>query len=168
MPDFTAYISKVAENKISEQEMWESLGQKYKLPKSKVKKLLPIFSRRRIKPQKSILAIAQKLRISGYKVGILSDVIPTHAQIVRAAGVYRGFRPVRLSYKTGISKRKKQAFVLAARAMGLKASEVAFTDDHKYLVAKAKQAGMKAFVYKNAHQLIVSLKRLGVDVKVSG
>ncbi len=164
LPVLRRHIGKVAEGKLGEAAFWRIVGRDLGASDKRIERLLPIFTQRRVQVQKPVLGIAKKLTRNGYKVGILSDVVPTHAKIIRKTGLYRNFSPVLLSYQTGISKRKAAAYRLAARRAGVKPSEMIFFDDHNYLVAKAKRLGIKAFVYKNPAQLVRQLRRLGVRI----
>lgn len=161
---FRRHINKVAEGKLSEANFWKIIGREFRASNEQIKKLLLIFKKRRVGIQRHVLAIAKRLKKNSYQVGILSDVIPTHAKIIRKTGLYKNFSPVLLSYKTGISKRRLGAYRLAARRARVRPTEMIFFDDHKYLVLKAKKLGIKAFVYKNPTQLVRSLKRFGVKI----
>lgn len=160
---FRSHIRDLAEGRITERAFWYAVAKDLNLPSEKTRKLLPIFNFRKMKVQSLVLSIAKRLRKLGYTVGILSDVVPTHARIIGKT-VYSHFAPVLLSYRTGISKRKKEAFKLAARRARVKYSEMMFIDDIDGIVAMARKLGIKAFVYKNPAQLLRKLRRLGIRV----
>lgn len=163
-PSWELLIEKVAEGRISEREFWRKIAATHLLPRNKLHLLVRIFSLRRPRLKRRVKVIAEKLAANGYTVGILSDVVPTHAKLLQRIGTYDGFRPVLLSCRIGAIKMKPRAFRIAARSAGVKFAEMAFFDDHEANVAVARRLGIKAFVYKNPTQLVCQLRRYGVKI----
>ena len=162
---FRRHIYKVVEGRLSETEFWKIIGKELGISNKDIKKLLPIFKQRKIKVQKRVVDIAKKLEKAGYRIGILSDVIPSHIETIQRGGVYKYFDPVLLSCRMRVSKKRGvAAYQYAVRQAKVKYSEMIFFDDHKFLVDKAKKLGIKAFVYQNPDQLIRSLRKLGVKI----
>ncbi len=163
-PFFYPLLDRVAEGRMPEVALCLALGKKFGLPPDRAKRLVQIFQKKRFHHKPMVRAVARRLKVNGYIVGILSDAIPLHVEMNRKLGVYQGFSPVLLSCEIGVTKKRPVAFRIAARRAKVKFPEMVFLDDQERKVAAAKKLGIRAFVYKNPAQLMRQLRRLGAKV----
>lgn len=164
---FQPHRRRVLEGRLSERRFWHKITRQLGSPSINnppISQLIELYRPNPHARRLSAFRVAKKLRRNGYRTGIISDVTPTQARLVQRRGIYRGFRPVILSCKSGATKRSSRPFRLAARRSGVRFSEMVFFDDRAPHVAIAKKLGIKAFVYKNPSQLVRQLRRFGVKI----
>ena len=103
-----------------------------------------------------------------YKLGIISNIIPEHAEIIVKAESYKklfkefDFRI--FSNEVKMTKDKKDIFLLAIEKAGVSPEECVFTDDIPDFVEMAKSVGINGILFKNAEQFRNDLRKLGVKV----
>lgn len=112
----------------------------------------------------SVLRLAEKLRRSGYKTAILSNIDHEHGGLNADRGIFEHFDAVLLSHQIEARKPEPAAFTALAERLGVKPAEVVFIDDIAANVAGARAAGMEAIKYHSYHDLLQQLRKLGVKV----
>ena len=94
-----------------------------------------------------MMEYAAHLAIQGLRVGILSDTIPEHAEVLRQSGVYDEaiFDPCLLSYETGHRKPAPATYIHALGRLSLChcPESVLFVDDRMKNIATAAATGMR-------------------------
>lgn len=89
---------------------------------------------------------AAHLATQGLRVGILSDTIPEHAEVLQQSGVYDEaiFDPCLLSHETGHRKPAPATYIHALGHLGLHhcPESVLFVDDRTKNIATAAATGM--------------------------
>lgn len=94
-----------------------------------------------------VMEYAAHLATQGLRVGILSDTIPEHAEVLQQSGVYDEaiFDPCLLSYETGHRKPAPATYVHALGHLGLHhcPESVLFVDDRMKNIATAAATGMR-------------------------
>ena len=88
-------------------------------------------------------ALAEKLRQSGIRTGILSNVFEMNAVMLRKIGAYEGFNPVILSCEVKMAKPDLEIYKLAAEKLGVKPEEIIFVDDQEKCWPPAEELGMR-------------------------
>lgn len=146
---------------LTEAEVWESLEKQYGKPIE--------HSKRNIwdqwgdmPPIPEMLSLVQRLRINGYRVGLLSNVMVYNANDIREHGVYDGFDFLVLSYEQGFAKPDPEIYDIALKKLGegIKPSEVVFLDDKEECLAPAREVGIKTILVKSDEQAIADVEKL--------
>ncbi|MEK6959240.1 MAG: HAD family phosphatase [archaeon] len=153
------------DGKMSVRDFAALLKKKHSLKQS-VAQILSIWKSTYLKatvPNTEMVAIAGKL-MKMYKVGMISNLWDFHVTINKERGLYKGFDPCVLSCKVGIHKPQKKIFELALNKSGMKGDECVFIDDREEYFPIAQSLGMKTIAFCNASQMVVELKKLGVEV----
>lgn len=108
----------------------------------------------------------ERLRSSGYRLGIVSNFAPTLKAILRHKGILHYFDPVIVSTEVGLEKPNPAIFRLALEQAGLAAEETLYVGDHdKNDIWAPNQIGIRAVKIKRYPHMtgdgIVSLGELG-------
>lgn len=108
----------------------------------------------------------------GVRLGILSNTIPSHADVLRESGIYEPFgeEAVVLSYETGYRKPDKKAFQIAVGQLDTDPHEIIYFDDNIANVAAARRLDMSAMHVSDISSLSARLFDLyrSIAVKESG
>lgn len=99
-----------------------------------------------------------------YKLGILSNTIEEHTHINKKSGIFTWFDVVILSHEVGLTKNEQDIFFVVAEKLGIPVNECIFIDDVHHFVTVAQSVGMQAILFKDAVQLKLDLKKVGVHV----
>lgn len=98
-----------------------------------------------------------------YKTGLLSDIGPMHWEhLLKTLPVLKRFPNPVLSYRIGLLKPEKEAYLLAADSVGVPPAECLFIDDREVNVRGAEKAGMKALLFEGIEKLHADLKKLRI------
>lgn len=109
-----------------------------------------------------VVRIAQAVKDNGFGVGILSNAVDEHAQLLEEMGVYAPFSPCIVSCRVGMRKPDGEIYLKAAREAGLKTKQCLFIDDMLHNVEAARQTGMQALQFTEAAQLYADLVHLHI------
>jgi len=146
---------------LTEPEVWKSLEKQYGKPIG--------HSKRNVwdqwgdmPPIPEMLSLVQQLRASGYKVGLLSNVMAYNANDIREHGVYDGFDFLVLSYEQGFAKPDPEIYDIALKKLGegIKPTEVVFLDDKEECLAPAREIGIKTILVESHQQAVATVKKL--------
>lgn len=113
--------------------------------------------------RRAVWNIARTLRRNGYRVGVITNVVPPLPFGPRLR-LHPLFRPIIRSYQVGFVKPEQGIFAIAAKRARVSLRESIFLDDRPRNVAGAERIGMKALLYENPQQLVRSLRRAGVII----
>lgn len=103
---------------------------------------------------------AERLRESGAKIAILSNVAEPVAKFVKENKGYDGFDPVILSYEVGYAKPDPKIYKLALERLGLKADQCIFVDDQERFLAPAEKLGMQTLLAGNMQKIRITFGEL--------
>lgn len=107
----------------------------------------------------SVLAIAKLLRKAGHGIGILSNTIVPHTEVLRKRGIYDKFHPVILSCDVGTRKPEQKIFQIAAEKAQTSFDKIVFVDDVQENVDAARTFGIDAIHYTTSEELIKELQQ---------
>lgn len=152
-PDFTA-------GKLSEEQFWDSIekqsGQTIATEQRAIWKTWDELT-----PQPAMLKLVRDLRSRGFKVGMLSNTIPSTEALIREHGGYDDFDFTILSCKVGYSKPSPRVYELALQQLeGILPEEVVFLDDQERHLVPAKELGMQTILVKTEQQAIADINAL--------
>jgi len=151
-------------NILSWQDFWkkvtEELGvfDKYK----DLIKFIEELPRREINDK--IVDLADKLRVGGYKVGLLSNNDIAAANRFRETGLTHHFDVVVVSAEVGYSKPHPKAFEIFLERLGVVANELVYVDDTEKSLTTAEEIGFRPILFTNYESLLHDLKSLGVKI----
>ncbi len=157
-------IPKHGAGKISEKEFWDKFfkltnTQKRKIPKD----LLVREYQKRFTTYDEVLAIVSNLKSNNYKLGIISDTIPSHANLLEKNDIFKPFDVVLLSYKIGLRRPDPKLFQMALQRLKSKPENSVFIDDVLKNINIINKLGLTGVVYENPKQLRLTLEKMGVN-----
>ena len=149
--------------KIDEAEFWKLIEKIHGQPvPSEKKKIFNTWEHMHPRPQ--MLDFVHKLKSHGYRIGLLSNVLPVTEAIIREQGAYRLFNPCLLSCKYGYAKPETQMYQeLLKQLPDTKPEEVIFIDDQEKCLVPARAMGINTVLAKNAGQIINDVSKLLAD-----
>lgn len=137
------------------------LARRFGLPPIRVGDLRPLVPRYRY--FHGTWVAARRLRQNGYRVGLITNVVPPLPLGPRLK-LHPHFRPIIRSWQVRSVKPERRIYEIARRRAGVKFGEMAFFDDRMRNVRAARKLGIHAFLYKNSTQLVRQLRRCGVNI----
>lgn len=117
-------------------------------------------------PNEPLFALIASLK-SRYKIGVLSNASGNWLSDLFSSDQLAVFDAVSLSYETRVIKPDSLAYEAIAFRLGVPTEACLFIDDQERFCSGAIDAGMQAICYKNYKQLVVDLKRYGVEISRS-
>jgi FMN phosphatase YigB (HAD superfamily) len=104
-----------------------------------------------------VYAAARRLRASGIRTGILSNVWPPIAGRLASSGAYDDFDPVVLSCEVGNAKPHPAIYLAALERLACEPSSVLLVDDQERCLDAARSLGMQTLKCTDGKQLVVDL-----------
>lgn len=101
-----------------------------------------------------MLEMVEKIRSKGIKTFILSDQTDWLEELDRRDGFFKLFDRVYNSYRTGFTKRQREAFENLLGQEGLKPEEALFVDDREENVRLASSLGIPSIRYVTKDQFL--------------
>ena len=111
-----------------------------------------------------VLKILRKLKMNEYKLAVLSNAIPPHAQHIRKKHSLEDFDVVIFSCEVGMKKPDEAVYRLVLEKLGTPADTCIFIDDNAEYLKPARNIGMKTIHYLNAEQLDAELRKLKINL----
>jgi putative hydrolase of the HAD superfamily len=111
-----------------------------------------------------MLELVDKLKVNGYKVGMLSNMDTDHAELNRNRHIYDHFDQVILSNEVHLRKPAPEAYQALASALEVNFQEVVFIDDLELNVEGANKVGMKGVLFTDYRKLISDLMSLNINM----
>lgn len=108
----------------------------------------------------TMVRLINKLRQSGIRTAVLSNVIKPHALITTSHGGYRYFDHVILSYQVHLEKPNPEIYRLAIKKLGVKPQECIFVDDLERNLVPAKKLKMKTVLCNSPRKTIRAINQL--------
>lgn len=106
---------------------------------------------------------AQRLKIAGIRIGILSNIGDAMEEGVRAKFAWlEGFTHATWSHQLKLRKPEPAIYAAAAEGLGVEPSEVLFIDDRADNIAGAQAVGMLGVVYGLHDEFEQELERMGL------
>ena len=102
-------------------------------------------------PDEELFAYIRELK-ANYKIGFLSNVAGDYMNQIFTSEQLDLFDVIVLSFQNGFIKPQHEAFENAARQLAVELGECVFVDDQGRNVTGARDAGMKAVLYRDAAQ----------------
>lgn len=143
-------------------EFLDKLGQPEKLDELMV--LSDESSRNLLVIDYDMLALVDKLRQSGFKVGLLSNTTLEGAQYMREQGLAKHFDAFNASAEIKLMKPNPEAFAKLARELGVRLDELVFIDDGEKSLSTAKECGFTPILFTGRDDLLNQLQLLGIHV----
>jgi epoxide hydrolase-like predicted phosphatase len=110
-------------------------------------------------------AAVAALKENGIQVGLLSNIIPSAAEAIRAAGSYDAFGFTLLSCDVGYAKPDPEIYDLAiAQFKDLQSEEIVFVDDQEKCLPPAQDLGIETILATSSQQVIADLRKLDLPV----
>jgi epoxide hydrolase-like predicted phosphatase len=159
------YMDVLEVGKITEKEFWEGF-----IKDTKAEGTLPSESllqrqfKKRFTVDIEMIKIPHKLQENGLKIGIISNTIAPHAEVIKNSQSFEGFDEFILSNEVGFRKPEKEIYELAAKRLGVKPEEAFFVDDLPVNVSGANAVGIHGILFENREIFLNDLKTLGVNI----
>lgn len=159
------YMDLLEVGKITEKEFWEGFildtNAQGTLP---TESLLQREFKKRFSVDTDVLEIPHELQKKGIKVGIISNTIAPHAEVIKNSNELGDFDDFILSNEVGYRKPEKEIYELALERLGVKPAEAFFVDDLPANVAGANAVGINGILFENKDLLLMKLTELGVTL----
>lgn len=119
------------------------------------------FHERKI--NQSMLALVDKLRTNGYKVGLFSNNTKEKAVVIREQGYDKHFDVTYVSAEVGYMKPDPNGFRALASALGCDSpQQMAFVDDSAKSLSTAQEVGFTPLLFTDIATLLDDLRSLGI------
>lgn len=146
--------------KLNEQQAWQKIEEQYGKPISTAQRDI-WYTWEELEPLPEMLALVQSLKSQGYKVGLLSNVLPVTAQLIRENGGYKEFDFLVLSYEVGARKPNPLMYETALKNLeNTKPEEVVYLDDREPLTVAANELDIKSIHVTDHSEAIKTLTGL--------
>lgn len=100
-----------------------------------------------------------------YKIGFLSNIAGNFLHRMFDEKQLGLFDEICLSFETGFVKPDPQAFINIADKLGVEPGEAVMVDDQERIITGAREAGLKAILFKDAEQFKKELASLSQSEK---
>lgn len=156
-PEDSPYMQAILEGRISEDEVWERVGRRWRISPFLMRWLRrTVISRRRV--NREMAAFLGNLR-PRYRTGILSNAGSDARRLFTDVfGFDRLVDAMIISAEEGVAKPNERIYHLALDRLGVKADEVVFVDDMAVNVAAACQLGMQAIQFHETQQVLTAVR----------
>ena len=170
---FVEAVPRIQVGQLSEQAFLEAVSSTcgVKLPgNSRRLFTLPFLESSQLFP--NMTKLLDELLANKVRLGVLSNTIPSHAELNRSRGNYRWFGDdVYLSCEIGLRKPDPESFLYISRATKLEPYNLILVDDDSGNVDAARRLGMQAILHDSetmdTQLLRDSVQQLGIRITVS-
>lgn len=160
----SAIFKRAIAGKVTSGEFYAFLSKEYGFSPSFLRERMNSKYPKFIEIQKPVLSLAKRLKSSGYKISILSNMTDSSKKINVKRGVFGYFSSVVLSCDMKCMKPHRKIYLAFLKMSKLRPQECIFIDNRKKNFYYPKKLGMKTVHYKNASQLRRDLARHGVSL----
>ena len=113
---------------------------------------------------RAVYDLAKSLK-KRYKLSVLSNVNFLHLEYIKKEfSIFDAFDNVITSCELGFKKPDPAIYKKALEILGVEAGSTFYTDDRAELTEKAKELGIRSFVFTGAEQLRNDLRAVGVNL----
>lgn len=145
---------------ISEAELWQSIESESGVAIAPENRNI-WNSQKIMQPLPQMIKLIGQLKLDGYVVGLLSNVIPNTKQLIQNNHGYDEFDFLVLSCEVGYAKPDPEIYALAMKRLhGLRPDEVVFLDDQERCLVPARELGMRTILVENPAQAIAAVTSL--------
>lgn len=113
-----------------------------------------------LQPNQELRAFTETLKSRGYTVGVLSNVFPNTAEMIKSEGWYAPYDPVFLSCDLGLAKPDAAIYEHVIKELGVEPSEILFIDDQQKCLDPAISLEMKAVLARSPNQIIEEVSHM--------
>jgi len=153
--------------KINEREFWKKLSFALNIvvsEKDKKNFIINEFSKD-ARLNKDVEKIVIELKNSGYKVGMISNILEPHAEYSKYQNWFKHFSPVILSCEVGLRKPDERIYKLMLGRLRFRTNECIYIDDREVNLKPAEKLGMKTILFQNTNQFKKELISYGIKFK---
>ncbi len=104
--------------------------------------------------------LAMRLRQKNIHTGILSNIYPETAKVLKLKGFYNEFEPLLLSCKEHFAKPDKEFYEIALAKLNLKPENILFIDDQDKCLPPALELGMHVIKALRPEQIVKDTTKL--------
>jgi epoxide hydrolase-like predicted phosphatase len=157
--DESPYVQAVMEGRISESEIWQRMGRRWRLSPILVRWLKrSTMNRHRLNQE--VATFLASLRPQ-YRTGILSNAgSDARSMFTSIFGFDHLVDEMIISAEEGVAKPDKRIYQIALDKMGVEPDEAIFLDDLSVNVNAARQIGMKAVRFQDTSQALSDVSAL--------
>ena len=153
---------KINRGEVTWEELWTLILTELGQPE-KVQEVMKISQdSNAVSLNQEVLDLVDRLRASGYKVGLLSNNTHEKAAMMREKGLEKHFDVFDISAETGLVKPEKEAFQHLSNELGVRLEELVFIDDSEKSLSTAKECGFTPILFESYEQLVCELTKLGI------
>ena len=151
-------------NILSRQEFWKKIAEELGVPEkyNNVIKFIEALPHHELNEQ--VINLVGRLRINGYKVGLLSNNDIETANKFKENGLSEHFDAVVVSAEVGYSKPHFKAFEILTERLGVKAKELIYIDDSEKSLINAEEIGFQPILFSDYESLLLNLRSLGIKI----
>jgi epoxide hydrolase-like predicted phosphatase len=146
-------FAQAIEGEISEKQAVETIADKLKVSKGKIKKLYIWAYRKNMKPNKLLHKKALELKKLGYNIAILSDQWYLSKPALMPKRLYKKFDEKIVSCDVGMRKPNPKIYKLALKKIQSKPEETLFIDNQEWNLPPAEKLRMKTIHFQDNKQL---------------
>lgn len=154
----------IERGRIKEQEFWDMQSEKFGIVLPVQQAVFEEAYKEEFEVIDGTVDILKRLREKGIRLVALSNTIPSHANIIREAGVFDLFDSVVLSYDTGFRKPEQEVYQIAIERAGRPVEQTIYIDDLPKNVAAANEVGLVGIVFKDPEDLELKIKEFGLII----
>lgn len=145
-------------------DIWPHIGQELdvEIPELLTEGWQNDFFQILIRPE--LVALIQRLRRNGYKVGLLSNIEVGTVLPLAFESIFSLFDKAYRSDEMRHTKPQPEAFETFINGLGAKADECIFIDDLPGNIHGSQEAGLIGVQYQDSKQVMEELQKLGVRV----
>jgi putative hydrolase of the HAD superfamily len=154
--------SKSMEGLISKEEAISTIARRLKTTSEKLISDWKWAYRIKVKKNRKLYRLANKLKKKGYVIGVLSDQWHISKEVLANENDLKCFSPVLISCDLGMRKPNPKIYRLLIKKLKVKPSEILFIDDRSWNIVPAKSLGMKTILFKNNKDFIKELEHLKI------
>lgn len=146
-------------------ELWTIFAQEIGRPEKTADLLKLVAEWPTHRKNEAVLALAEKLKAAGYKIGMLSNNNLANREIMLKGGLDKIFNPLLVSSAIKASKPWPEAYKIFAEKIGCPPAEIIFIDDSEKNITAARELGFAGIVFRNYQSLITELADLRVRLE---
>jgi putative hydrolase of the HAD superfamily len=148
---------------VSREDFWKKIVQELNV-EDRFDDLIKLTKETTTEINGSVLGLVDKLRMRGYKVGLLSNNTTDEAKRLEDIGLFGHFDVRIISSEVGMSKPDPRIFHLLIERLGIKPEELAFIDDAERSLSRASEVGFDPILFTDYDSLVRELNARAVTI----
>lgn len=141
------------EREISEKQLLETMSDKLKTSRKRIKKLYIWAYRKHMKVNKQLHKKALELKNLGYTIAVLSDQWHLSKPALMPKRIYKKFHEKIISCEVGFRKPDSKIYKIALKKTHSKPEQTLFIDNQEWNIPPAKKLGIKTILFHDNKQL---------------